>query len=345
MFLGVLPLLLLAAVFYAEYASNEVAVDFQYVFYPAAENVLDGLSPYVEAADPRTAYVYTPIVAFLVTPFTVFPLGVAQLIASLALIACYVATPYVLGIRDWRVAGAMLLWAPFVSGLQTANVSLLLCLLCALAWRWRDRRLLAGLAIGLAIALKLFLWPLAVWLLATRRYAPFCMAAAMTAISILLVLPFETLGDFVSVLRDHGDLFDIESYTVYAFLAGLGVPDPAARAVWLGFGFAVLFFGRRSFALCLAAALALSPIVWLHYFALLAVPLAIAAAPLWMWLVPLPLWFAAGWSNGESPHQALVLTVAAITIWLCVRRSAETPIRFLPIVGIRRRFSGVRRTA
>lgn len=321
MFLGVLPLALLAALFYAQYGSNEavVAVDFHNVFYPAAENVLEGISPYVEVTDPRTAYVYTPLLAFLVTPFTVLPLGVAEVVAALLLLACFVATPYVVGVRDWRVVGALLLWPPFVSGLQTANVTFLLCLLCAFAWRWRDRSVLPGIAIGMAVALKMFLWPLAVWLLVTRRLASFAMATLVAVIAVLLVLPFETLGVFVSMLREHGELFDGESYTVYAFLAGLGVPDVTARAVWLGVGFGILVFGRRSFTLCVAAALVLSPIVWLHYFALLVVPLAVAAAPLWVWLLPLLLWVVPGMANGDSWQQALVLGVTAVTILLCVR--------------------------
>ncbi len=328
---GLLPLLLLFLTVYSEYASHDVAIDFHDVYYPAAQNVLDGVSPYVDEVDPRMRFVYTPFVAFLVAPFTVFPVSVAEVLFSLLLVGCYVATPYVMGIRDWRVAGVVLLWAPFVSSLQTANVTLLLAFLCGLAWRWRDRRILAGVSIGLAIGLKLFLWPLAVWLIATRRFVSLLVASAITGFSILMVLPFETVGTFTTILRDQGELFDVESYTIYGFLAELGVPDLLARGAWLAVGLSVLVFGRRSFGLCLAAALLLSPIVWLHYFALLVVPLSAAAAPLWMWLVPLPLWFAAGWSNGEAPDQILVLTVFAVTIWLCTPdpRSFAAPRRKL----------------
>ena len=44
---GILPLLLLFLTVYAEYAADEVAVDFHDVYYPAAQNVLDGVSPFV----------------------------------------------------------------------------------------------------------------------------------------------------------------------------------------------------------------------------------------------------------------------------------------------------------
>ena len=47
----------------------------------------------------------------------------------------------------------------------------------------------------------------------------------------------------------------------------------------------------RSFTLAIAAALTISPIVWLDYFALAAVPLAIARPRLsWVWFLPLATW-------------------------------------------------------
>jgi hypothetical protein len=327
MLFGLFPLAFLALTFYAAYSENVVAIDFHYVYYPGAQDVLDGDSPFVDVDDPRKRFIYTPLVAFLVTPFTVLPLAVADALVSVLLVALWVATPYVFGVRDWRVAGVVLLWAPFVSGLQTANVTLLLVFLCGLAWRWRDRKVLAGLSVGLAIGFKLFLWPLAVWLLATRRVLSFLVASAVTAFSILLVLPYETLGEFTRILREQGELFDVESYTLYALLVELGAPDVAARAAWLGIGLSVLFFGRRSFSLCVAAALLLSPIVWLHYYAFLLVPLAIASAPLWMWFIPVPLAFVPGASNGGAADQIVVLAVFAVTVWLCLQ--LDSPVRRL----------------
>ena len=51
----------------------------------------------------------------------------------------------------------------------------------------------------------------------------------------------------------------------------------------------------RSFTLALAAALVLSPIVWLDYFALAAVPLALARPRLSVvWFLPLATWGLSG---------------------------------------------------
>ena len=60
------------------------------------------------------------------------------------------------------------------------NLTLLLVPMVAFAWRWRDYWLRTGLLIGLAIATKLFVWPLIFWLVGTRRYRA-AGAAALTA--------------------------------------------------------------------------------------------------------------------------------------------------------------------
>jgi len=72
---------------------------------------------------------------------------------------------------------------------------------------------------------------------------------------------------------------------------------------------------RLSLGAAIAAALLLSPIVWLHYFVLLLVPLALARPRLsaaWI-LLPLPFWFATanGQSHGRAPLIALALATAA----------------------------------
>ena len=71
-------------------------------------------------------------------------------------------------------------------------------------------------------------------------------------------------------------------------------------------------------ALALAAALALSPVVWLHYLVLLVVPIAVARARLSLvWFAPLLLWVTPGTaSNGSAWRIAFVLGVVALTLTL-----------------------------
>jgi hypothetical protein len=77
---------------------------------------------------------------------------------------------------------------------------------------------------------------------------------------------------------------------VFGLVVQAGGSEAAGRALTLVLAVALLLgtWRYKSFALAVAAALAVSPIVWLDYFALAAVPLAVVRprfSP--VWLVPL----------------------------------------------------------
>ena len=97
--------------------------------------------------------------------------------------------------------------------------------------------------------------------------------------------------------------------------------------VGLGLLAAVVWVGRRgdersAFILTVAAALALSPIVWLHYFALLLVVVALGAADVGlMWFVPLAMVVTPGSGQPTPFETAATLAIAAVTIALALRTS------------------------
>ena len=67
----------------------------------------------------------------------------------------------------------------------------------------QDRPWAPGIAIGAAIALKLFLWPMLAWLLALRRYRAVAVGAAIGAVGgVLLVLPFTSIRDFLELMNN-----------------------------------------------------------------------------------------------------------------------------------------------
>ena len=80
------------------------------------------------------------------------------------------ATLALMRVRDWRVYLVTLVWLPVCAGWLTGNESLVMALALAGVWRWRDRPGVAGFLTAAAISLKPILWPLAVWLLVTRRW-------------------------------------------------------------------------------------------------------------------------------------------------------------------------------
>jgi len=215
-----------------------------------------------------------------------------------------------------------------IEAVQTANVSLPLTLLVAVMWRYRDRATIAGVAVGYGVALKLFLWPVVVWLALVGRRRAAAIAAVVAAASLLLLLPFTSIGDYARLLRNLGRTFEHDAYTPFALLTDLGVPDTAARVVTIALGVAVLALARRrrSLGLALAAALVLSPIVWRHFFTLLLIPLALSRPRFdAVWLIPVGLWVGDGTLNGAPWQTASVLALVTLTFVLCEWRPQREP--------------------
>ena len=327
-FLGVLPAALLVWAIVVAARRDQLAVDFHHELYPQAQLMLDGTNPYpsVDADLSDGTNTIWPVAAvILVLPFSLLPSELADWAITAVVVASLIAALSVVGVRDWRVFGVVCYWPPVISAVQTANLTLPLCLLAALAWRARDRRIAPGAAVGVAVALKLFLWPLVPWLLVRRRVQATVVAVAVVVLSLLLITPFVGLVDYVRLLRNLSDTFDGLGYTLYALLTDLGVQDGAAKAAWLALGLAVLAAAlwRRSFILALGASIFLSPIVWLHFLALLAVPLAVVRPRFSaIWLAPLVLWLVPGTGNGATWQTALALAVLLGMLGYCVRAEA-----------------------
>ena len=89
---------------------------------------------------------------------------------------------------------------------------------------------------------------------------------------------------------------------------------------------------RTAFVLAIVTALSLTPIVWLHYFALLVVVVAVAAPRLGpVWFVPLAMIVTPG-SGQPSPQETLAtLVIAALTValalWTSLHEKAEAKDR------------------
>ena len=346
--LGVVPVVFVGFFLVASLAHESLAYDFRHAYLPAAHAVLEGESPYPALDDPElageTAYVYPPPLAYVLIPLTPLSENAASVIAAILAIELLVGTLLVLGIRDWRCYGAALLWAPTVNAVHVASSSLLLGFAAALAWRYRATVWPLAASIGLAIAVKLLLWPLLVWTLATRRLRASVWAAAIGCAVVLgswSALGFEDLTRYPSLLRKLAELEAESSYSLVAVSATLGLGDVAARAVGIAAGVilvaAVVFYARRgddfrAFTCGLAAALAFTPILWQHYLVLLLVPLA-AARPRFsgIWLIPALLWLAPREDNGEGIQTLLPALVAAVLVALLLRSQPGThPARTSP---------------
>jgi hypothetical protein len=343
--LGVVPVVCAAFFLVASYAHESLGYDFRHAYLPAAEDVLDGDSPYVDVDDPRlateTAYVYPPPLALAVTPLTWLSENAASVVYTLLCAVVAAWALLLLGVRDWRCYTVALVWAPTLIGLQTASSSLLLLFAVALAWQFRDRAARAGVSLGGGVALKLLIWPLLGWTLATRRFATTVIAPAV-AFSVILgswaILEFEDLTRYPDLLRRLADLEAENSYSVIGVASALGIGEDAGKALAVVLGLALLltclFQGRRgddlrSFLAALAAALAFTPIVWQHYLVLFLVPLAVVRPRLSpIWLLPVVLWLAPREDNGQAAQTVLPLLVAAVLLiflWSAAPRVRSAP--------------------
>ncbi len=313
-----------------------IPVDF-HVYRQAAEEIAAGESPY-------PWFAYPPLSALGAVPFTLLSTAAADFAVKALLILGVLGVLAVAGVRDWRCYPLALLWPSVNAAVQTGNITIPLALCAALLWRFRDRSVVAGISLGASVAAKFLLWPLWVWLVAVGRRAAAAwtiVAGAAITLATWAVVDFGALVGYPDRLRQLNEDTAGAGYTLDTLARDLGAGDTLARAfmaaVAIALLVAVVVTGRRgseqrSFVLAVAAALACSPIVWLHYFALLLVPVAIVRPRLGpIWFVPLAMWgFGAGTGNGSTASAAVVLIVVAATFALAVRDAPARDSRRAP---------------
>ena len=316
-------------------AEGLLSWDVRFAYLPAAESVLDGDSPYPAVDDPileeQKGYVYPPQLVLALVPLTFLPVPVVSFLVALGMLALVGATLYVLEIRDVRCYAAAAIWVPTISGMLLGNVSIPLAFALAVVWRYRESVRPPAIALGLAVSAKLLLWPVFVWVLATRRLRTAALAlavgAAVTAVA-WAVIGFAGLGEYPDLLRRLSELQSERSYSIVGMAATLGVGEGVGRAATLVVGGALLVAcvllarrgdEERSFTCAVAATLALSPIVWLHYLVLLLVPLAILRPRFsLLWLLPVLLWVSPrpGYAEGYETFMPGLVAVILVTVLL-----------------------------
>ena len=351
---GLLPLVTVYFAVAPALFGDSQAADFHFNYYYAAEAIRDGRDFYpthgfvVRGSDDLIIdYVYPPLVALLTVPWTLVPVGVAESMFQFLLIGVFVATLFLLGLRDWRCYGLAFLWPPVTDAISTGNISILLGLAAALVWVYRDRPRAAGAVLGISIAAKIFLWPLTLWLAVTRRIRAAVWSIGVAALVLLAswaAVGFRGLGDYPDLVRRLSDRMDERGYTIYALAIDLGIPSNIAWALWFGTAVLVLAASvmlalrgdeKRAFVLALTAAIVFSPIVWLHYLSLVLVAVAVAQPHLtaaWFIGIPLQIVVTTGVYNGSTFQTAsvLVLIAAALALSIAPARWRLQRIGYVP---------------
>lgn len=323
-------------------AGWSVTPDFS-VFYGSAHEVLAGRTPYQDHSFPYgLGYVYPPLLAFLLSPLSILPFSVATALWALLSMFFVVGALYLLGVRDWRCYPVALLWPFNREALEFGAIDPLLLLVVAACWRYRDHPWRESASAGCAIALKLFLWPLVLWLAFTGRIRTAGLAVVSACVLIFVpwaLIGFQGLVQYPSLLHIASEQKD-RTYSLVALAHSLGFSGTLGYAISLACGLALLALAflatrdvasaagvrdRRSLALLIAASLVLTPIVWTHYFVLLLVPVALARPRLsFVWILPLlgSVLYAFAWyrpsPEGDLLPLIAVLTVASLVFAVCL---------------------------
>jgi hypothetical protein len=316
---------------------DQLGWDFRNAYLHAGSLVMQGGSPYPPLDDSvlgsGTAYVYPPQLAVVLAPLTELPSDLVVWLAFAAGVAAVLGGLAVLGVRDARCYAAVLAWGSTSSALEMTNLSAFLVLGIALIWRYRATVWPLAVTLGVVVSTKLFGWPLFVWALVTKRQRA-ALLAGVVAVTVTVAawasIGFADLGRYPELLRRFAEIQgEQKSYSIVGVAASAGLSASVGQALALVVGGALLaasvYFGLRveddvrCFAAALGATLALTPVVWLHFFVLLAVPLAIARPRFsWIWVLPIVLWVCPRATNGDWPLPLMpaLVTIAVLAVVL-----------------------------
>jgi hypothetical protein len=174
------------------------------------------------------------------------------------------------------LAPVLILWLPTTSALIWGNVNGLVFCLLAVAWRFPRA---AGIAIGMAAAIKLVPILGIAWLAGKRDWRGLAWAVGIPLATTMIVLLWkgpETLSDFITLRANQW----VPEQTTRWGIVDAGVPFQLALAV--AGGLAILAWRRASFGLSVVAMLVSIPAMHAHYWTWLLVPFI----GIWMpWLI------------------------------------------------------------
>jgi hypothetical protein len=199
-----------------------------------------------------------------------------------------------------------------------------------------------GAIVAVLIVAKLFLWPLWLWLVYTRRFG----AAALSATAGVTLtiaawwgIGFTGFREYPRVLSRLTELVGTNSYSPYALIHAAGVSGATSQRLVLAGGAALVVLAawrfravrsdERSFVATLGIALLLTPILWPHYLVLLYIPIALLRRTFSaLWLLPLLMWFDGnGWSYGEPARVVPFLLLCAVPFVLALRQHPAAQLK------------------
>jgi hypothetical protein len=314
-----------------------IGTDFLLTIYHPAQAVLHGRTPYGNplVITPLRGSVYPPSAFVGVAWLGFLPQGVAIALWEVVEFLAATATLWVLGVRDLRCYALWLLTPMVLATALFGNATILIILLFAILWRWRDNAIVAAAALTAAIAIKLFVAPMIIWLLFRGRFRAAAYTALATPFFILgawAAIGFSAIGRYVSILSANDHLWGRDGPFLQSLVMQVGGSSLLAGVLGALAATALIaaayFVGDLSaFTLTVAASILLAPVAWIGYLGLLVIPVAVLRprfSPLWLvylvgtyahwWKSPL------GFASAELSSCTLVLFAAVVAVVLTTSR-------------------------
>jgi hypothetical protein len=170
-----------ATVYYAPHLSRVLLTDFYGNVWWPGNRIFHGAAGF---PDPQTQWPATATA--ILSTIALLPEWIAVALWLTASIASFGGALWLVGCRDLRAYAVALASPPVLGCLVLGNMTLLLVAGTAAVWVARDRHpALAGSIAGAMIVLNVWLWPVAVFLLLTRRFFAASTAAACALAGIL----------------------------------------------------------------------------------------------------------------------------------------------------------------
>ncbi len=236
--------------------------------------------------DIGTSFLYHPAVLSLLSPLTTLPYAAAfGLWAILSIMAYSILLKPVRVHWGWLVFTLLVFFAPVMVHVLIGQINLFAAVAIFAAWRFSEkgRDNFAGVALAVAIVLKLSPALLLVYFIARRRWQ--VVTAAVVSVMFLTLIPVLQFGirpfvDFISSTLQT--VSGTTGLSLLSIMEAAGIPAASllhklillivvcllARAAWRrGSAF--------TFALFLLTMILFSPLIWLHHFVFIAVVLAI----------------------------------------------------------------------
>lgn len=314
-------------------AVGRFSEDFDPSFWEPWHALRSGTNPYPNPANPLVhgaPFLYPPISAELTLPLSWLPYPLAAGLFVAVLLGAGALTLWALDVHSPELIALWMCCAAVIGAAFAGQATLVVILCTALVWRWRDSPNRAALALTAALCIKLFVWPVLFWLLLTRRYRAGIYSASASLLLIVgswAVIGFDGFVDYPTLLASASHELGGMGVLAYAF-AVKHTGDTVAITATL-FVAAVLMLGvfvcrrddRSSFTLTVLATLYATPILWLHYFGLLIIPVVLYGG--WMWsAIPL-LWLIRLADSGHSRPAWMIACFAALTAVFAVRAVAD----------------------